>query len=302
VAFPDPHPWRSHLSPTERHYLHLTEEQLLTPPPAKGRLGAWSEKTLSQLIDRVPETAKQQLTQAVSGVLEQMRQGSTFLVSREAVYERLQRTTGPLGGSMDILLQPVRVLDDFCEDLVRTNTTGLTIEGAVAGVSGVVGLVADIPILYCSLFRIIQEIAIVYGFPIKPPQERFHVVQTLDLGHCLHNPQRTQVSLQTFAMQSMIHQGTTVEALEAQQLYLTRSSGPQTQALVRNLRLARQLALDLLERKLLQGLVIVGSAVGAAANYQLARDVGLAARHLYRRRFLMELAHRRQQDPRFPIE
>lgn len=292
----DPNPWRIYLSPVEQSYLHETEHRLLSPPPAKGKMGAWAERKLTSMTEKVPEGIKNQLTQAVSSALEQMRQSSTWLVSKEAVYQRLQRQTGPLRGSLDILRMPVGLLDEFCEELVRTNTTGLTIEGAVAGASGLIGLVADIPILYCCLFRIIQEISIVYGFPVKPPQERFHVVQALDLGHSLNGLQRTELALQTFAVQEMIGRGTSVEALEAQQAYLTRSSGPQTQALVRNLRLARQLALDLLERKLLQGLVIVGSAVGAAANYQLARDVGLAARHLYRRRFLMEVALRRQQE------
>jgi hypothetical protein len=292
----DPNPWRIYLSPDEHAYLQDSERQLLSPPPLKGKIAAWTEKKLTAVTDKVPEVIKNQLTQAVSSALEQMRQGSTWLVSKEAVYQRLERQTGPLRGSADILKLPVGLLDEFSSELVRTNTTGLTLEGAVAGASGLIGLIADIPILYCCLFRIIQEIAIVYGFPVKPPQERFHVVQTLDLGHSLNGAQRSELALQTFCIQEMIGQGTTVEALEAQQAYLTRSSGPQTQALVRNLRLARQLALDLLERKLLQGLVIVGSAVGAAANYQLARDVGLAARHLYRRRFLMEVALRRRHE------
>lgn len=290
----DPNPWRRFLSPEEQGYLRQTEEQLLTAPPARSRLGAWGEKKLNQLAEKVPEGAKNQLTQAVVSALEQMRQGSTWLVSREAVLQRLERETGPLRGSLDILRQPVGLLDQFCADLVQTNTTGLTIEGAVTGAAGVIGLVADIPILYCCLFRIIQEIAIVYGFPVKPPQERFHVIQVLDMGHSLGHAQRATLARQTFQMQEMIGQGTTVEALEVVQAYSLRTGGTQTQALVRNFRLARQLALDLLERKLLQGLFIVGPAVGAASNYQLARDVGQAARSLYLRRFLMELALRRQ--------
>ncbi|MBN9417434.1 MAG: EcsC family protein [Candidatus Eremiobacteraeota bacterium] len=285
--------WIRHLNPHEQSLLRETEQQLLTPPPPRGKLGAWGEKKLTQLAEKVPENLKTQLTNAVSNALEQMRQGSTWLVSRDAVIQRLERDLGPIRGSLDILRQPVHRLDAFCADLVQTNTTGLTLEGAVTGAAGVVGLIADIPILYCCLFRIIQEIAIVYGFPIKPPQERFHVIQVLDLGHSMGSAHRPDLSRQTFQMQEMIGQGTTVEALEAVQAFGMRSSGPQTQALVRNFRLARQLALDLLERKLLQGLVVIGSAIGAASNYQLARDVGLAARHTYRRRFLMEVALRR---------
>lgn len=214
-----------------------------------------------------------------------MRQGSTWLVSAEAVRQRLGR-----GRSL-----PER--DEFCADLIQTNTTGLTLEGAVAGAGGLMGLVADIPILYCCLFRIIQEVSIVYDIPVDRPQERFHVVQVLELGHSYGHRERPALTAQVFQLQDVIRRGAQLEELESLLSEGVRSSGPHTQAIVRNLRIARQLALDLLERKLLQGLFIIGSAIGAAANYQLARDVGLAARHLYRRRFLQNIALQRLQKP-----
>lgn len=287
----DPNPWRIYLSEWEHHQLRQTEGALQHPPAPRSPLGQWTENKLGQLSQKVPETLKNQLTQAVAQALEGMRLGSNWLVSRDALYQKWSRRLGPIRGSLDLMAVPLDSLDALADEMIQSTRTGLTIEGAAAGAAGLVGLVADIPILYCSLFKTIQEIALLYGFPVKPPQERFHIIQVLDLGHCLHSPQRVSLVLHTYRMQSMIGSGTTVEALEAQQSML--SSSTHTQALARNLRLARQLALDLLERKLLQGLVLVGSAIGAAANYQLARDVGTAARHLYRRRFLMELALRR---------
>lgn len=152
-------------------------------------------------------------------------------------------------------------------------------------------MAADIPILYFTLFKTIQDISLCYGFTVKPEQERFHILQVLDVGHNLNSAQRPAMVEQVCKLQGMIRAGAPVYVLE--KLQTVESTGAQTQALARNLRLARQLAFDLLERKLLQGLVLFGSAVGAAANYQLARDVGTAAYHIYRRRFLMELALRR---------
>ncbi|MFN8606924.1 MAG: EcsC family protein [Vulcanimicrobiota bacterium] len=281
----DPNPWRRFLRPDELRWLEDTEQTWLTAPPPRSKWGAWGEQKLNILVEKVPENVKTGLVDGVQAALEQMRQGSTWLVSPQAVRQRL-------GGRLSLAER-----DEFCADLIQTNTTGLTLEGAVAGSAGLVGLVADIPILYCCLFRIIQEISIVYDIPPDPPQERFHVVQVLELGHSFGNRERASLTAQIFQLQDVIRRGAGLEELEQLVAQGVRSSGPHAQAIVRNLRIARQLALDLLERKLLQGLFILGSAIGAAANYQLARDVGLAARHLYRRRFLQNIALQRLNKP-----
>ncbi len=285
--------WRHRLSAREQQLLEESEAAILLPPPERKGLARWTEQRLEQLGDKVPEVIRQQLTQAISSALETMQRGSNWLVSRDSVHERLRWRLGDFPGPAALLQVPCWVLDEVAQDYARRATTGLTIEGAAAGAAGLVGLAADIPILYCTLFKTIQEIALCYGFPVKPPQERYHLFQALDLGHSLHHRERGRIAEQGFLMQELIRQGTRVEVLEAVAAQSYRGSGTSTQALARNLRLARQLALDLLERKLLQGLVIVGSAIGAAANYTLARDVGNAAFHLYRRRFLMEVALRR---------
>ena len=291
-------PWRSYLHHWELVALEDTERKILLPPPVKSGMGAWAESKMTQISAKIPEGVRTQVTNAVSSALERMRDGSAWLVSRDNVYERIGRRAGPVRGSLDILNTPLHHLDAVAWDYASNAKTGLTLEGAAAGATGLVGLAADIPILYCTLFKTIQEIGLCYGFPVKPPQERVHILQALDLGHNLGNAQRPNIVGQIFRIQGMIRAGTTLEALEAFQAFHMSGGGTQTQALTRNLRLARQLALDLLERKLLQGLVVIGSAVGAAANYQLARDVGIAAFHLYRRRFLMEIALRRAAQER----
>jgi hypothetical protein len=286
-------PWRHRLLPWELPALEETERVLLVPPPARTGWAGWAEQKMTALTAKVPEGVRNQVTNAVQGALDRMQQGSGWLVSREYVYKKLSLRVGPVQGSLDLLEKPVQYLDEVAMEFVSRATTGLTIEGAAAGASGLIGLAADIPILYFTLFKTIQEVALCYGFPVKPPQERLHMLQTLDLGHNLNSRDRPQIVARIFQIQGLIRAGTTLERLELFVAAGQTAGGTETQALVRNLRLARQLAFDLIERKLFQSLVIVGSAVGAAANYQLMRDVGLAAYHLYRRRFLMEVALRR---------
>ena len=281
--------WRKYLSPEEDEALGETEHWLASFDAKRKNMMAWIERPLEAAFHRIPESLKDVITQSLANSLDKMREGSGWLVQRETVHDKLRSRVGPFQSSGDLLHFPVKALDRVAWEYVETARTGLTIEGAAAGTSGVVGLVADIPILYCVLFKLIQEVSFCYGYPVKPPQEKAHILKVLDVGHDVRGLQRVQGMIQLFQMQELIREGVSAEALEA----FEPRSGTHTQALVRNLRLARQLALDLIQRKLLQTLVLVGGIVGAASNYQLTNDVGLVAYHAYRRRFLFEIAMRR---------
>jgi hypothetical protein len=280
--------WRQSLNPEELAWLHECEA-FFDHAPSRAGLGVWLEKKLHKLVAHLPESLVSQVTGAVQSALDHLLNGSSWLVDPKAFEDKLVRRMGRSSRELGI-----SDLELVAAELISDTTTGLTIEGAAAGAAGLLGLVADIPILYCSLFKTIQELALLYGFPAHTKQERYHILACLDLGHSLHSAGRSALVYQALEFQSLIAQGADWELLEAKSA--GRSSGTQTHALTRNLRLARQLALDLLERKLLQGLVVVGSAIGAASNYQLAKDVGQASRNLYRYRLLKEVGQRRAQE------
>jgi len=281
--------WTQFLSAQEREWLSESSSLLESAPPPKGGVWAWGQSKVEAGLAKVPESVTQQVTQAVSKALETMQHGSTWLVSEEEVSSQLSSHLGYCAQTSFKI--PLPALDCFAEERCNWFSTGLTIEGVAAGAAGLVGLAADIPILYASLFKMIQEISWVYGFSPQSPAEKLHLFNVLDLGHCWNSPHRVEVAHSTFQLQSQIRKGVPVEELAAWQV--SPSTGAQTQALFRNMRLARELALALLERKLFQGFVVIGSAIGGFSNYHLSREAGLATRHVYRRRHLFEKALRR---------
>lgn len=284
--------WFDYLWPEELAVLAEVENWAEEAAATRQGLLARFGQALETAYGKVPALVRDTLTTAISQALQTFSDGSTWLVKRESVMRQLEAHLGPLNGPADLLRQPVRRLDEVALAYLNQAKTGVTIEGAAAGVSGLVGLAADIPFLYCMLFKMIQEIALCYGFPIKPPQERVHIMKVLDVGHDLGGRNRSHGMEALLTMERMIREGVPVEALD----FVEPQVGTHTQALVRQLRLARQLAFDLIQRKLMQTIVVVGGIIGAASNHRLATDVGMTAYHAYRRRFVMELGLRRYRD------
>ncbi len=293
-----PETWFDHLRPDELSVLAEVERWVEEASLEKKGLAARFGRALEAAYGKVPNAVREALAQAINQALHTFSDGSSWLVKRETVMVSLEAQLGPLRGPADLLNVPVRRLDEIALHYLHQTKTGVTIEGAAAGVSGLIGLAADIPFLYCMLFKMIQEIALVYSFPIKPPQERVHIMKVLDTGHDLSGRNRSGGMEALLQMERLIRAGAPVEALD-----LTETqAGTHTQAFVRQLRLARQLAFDLIERKLMQTIVVVGGIIGAASNHRLSQDVGMTAFHTYRRRFVMEVGLRRLHDlpPRQP--
>jgi hypothetical protein len=298
--------WRELLGGEEQQLLSTIEQEVfLDVPPASGWMG-WGQKKLENLADKVPNSVQQALTTAVSSALETIQHGSDWLIAPDQVTSRISRRVGKVRYLSDCFHLPRTQLDGLAAESTKATLTGLTLEGGAAGLAGLVGLAADIPILYGALFRLIQEVSMIYGFPTTGPNEKLHMRTVLELGHHMQHPQRSQIVERLVQLQSRLR----MDYLESQSNAETGGqsarpiqnpgealSSPSTavnqQAMLRNLRLARELAMELLERKLFQGFVVVGSLIGASSNYKLAKDVGQAAQRVYQRRHLMELALRR---------
>ncbi len=298
----DHNAWRELLGPEEQQLLRSIEAELFLPvTPSTGLLG-WGQKKLENLVEKIPQAVQQTLTSAVSAALETFQNGSDWLIAPEQVTARISRRVGSVRYLSDSFHLPRTQIDALVAESMQSTLTGLTLEGGAAGLAGIVGLAADIPILYGALFRLIQEISMLYGFPTNGPNEKLHMRTVLELGHHMQHPQRSQIVERLIQMQSRLRMEYQSDPTALPQspkpisnpAELVGSNPTVTQqAMMRNLRLARELAMELLERKLFQGFAVVGSLIGASSNYKLAKDVGRAAQRIYQRRHLMEVALRR---------
>lgn len=275
--------WVGLLTDDERRALREIEDWVHKPPGAVGRTMAMLGKPLDFAYQRLPSALKEGMSEKVVGVLSAVRENSRRSFDQQELLDRLSAAVGrDITHPEQLFDHDFRPLDRIAKDILKKHRRAALLEGGAAGAAGLPGLVLDVPALYWLIFRTVQQIAICYGFEVSKEPEIAHIFKVVDVGHHLESDKKRRGMLELESLQSLIRQGVTLQDLERTFL----AKGLQA--------LARQLTASLAKRKLAQSVAVVGALVGASVNRQLVADVGLTAVYAYRRRFLREIAYRRE--------
>lgn len=140
-------------------------------------------------------------------------------------------------------------------------------EGGITGAGGFLMSLADFPILIGIKFKLLFEIASLYGFDVKDYKERLYILHVFQLAFSSKKHQK-HVYMNMLNWDEKLHQlpdkADNFDWRTFQQEYRDY--------------------IDL--AKLAQLLPVVGAAVGAVANYQLIKKLGKTAMQAYRLRLL----------------
>lgn len=281
--------WVAQLSADEQHALAQSEDFFQRPD---GRL----RKVLSRVsrpIDAALKATPQRFQDAVGAALHSVI--STVATGAEAGdYQRqlVDTICARCGQELDpwerIFSVDHTVLAGLAHEHIASAKGLATVQGGLTGLGGAPGLLADIPTLYYLLFRTVHQVAVCFGHPAHSDSERRYLLQVVNAGHHLEWRERRLALLELDAVQAGNDRQASSEDL--QRTLLAKSVQ----------QLSKKLTSTLVTRKAMQTVALVGGAVGAAINRQLVEDVGLAAFHAYRRRFLFRVAEMREEESGAP--
>lgn len=152
-------------------------------------------------------------------------------------------------------------------------------QGGLAGTGGRLLLSTDIPAMAVINLRVVQLIAMTYGFEVNTPYE---MMTSLKVFHTATLPPRIKKEGWTSLMDEL-------EGLDEHYFYegneeiidITWLEQPVQQLL-------KALVIILFRKKAVQGIPLVSMAIGAGANYQLTRKVTDLAHKYYQLRYLKE--------------
>jgi uncharacterized protein (DUF697 family) len=156
-------------------------------------------------------------------------------------------------------------LDPAARALIRPNTIAAAVEGGGAGLGGIALMAADIPALFAINLRLIQQIAASYGFDLRSPEYQSLIIAVLNVAACGTAAARHQ------ALREMSVAGS---AFASGARYLGHVSGSYA---AQNRNLPREIAKQILGRKLGQLVPLAGAAVGAGVNYWFTSQTAEAA-------------------------
>lgn len=152
-------------------------------------------------------------------------------------------------------------------------------QGGLSGTGGTLLLGTDIPAIAVINIRVVQLIAMTYGYEVNNP---FEMMTSLKVFHSATLPSR----LQGKGWKQLL-----IELRETDEYYFYNGKDELTNItwLEQPLKqLLKALTIVLFRRKTLQGIPVVSMAIGAGMNYQLTRKVTDFAHKYYQLRYLLE--------------
>jgi hypothetical protein len=153
------------------------------------------------------------------------------------------------------------------------------VQGGASGSGGFLLLGSDLPAIAVINVRVVQLIAMSYGYEVNTPFEMMMALKVFNAGMM---PTR----LQGAAWETLIY-----ETKHTEDYYFYEGSEELT-----NLawleqpfkQLLKAIAISFFRKKLIQGVPLLSMAIGAGANYQLTRKVSGFAQRYYQYRYLLD--------------
>ncbi|MDF2662490.1 MAG: hypothetical protein K0Q94_5281 [Paenibacillus sp.] len=142
------------------------------------------------LLDKLtPKGIRNKIGQAIDELGSYLQTGGRYLVSQKSVLDTLGRTAreagwqgeGP-GNVQQAGLLPLAVMDSAAAGLTDSRKKLAAVQGATTGFGGLFTLAVDIPALLGLSLKVLQEMALCYGFDPDDPRERVFIVKCLQFS------------------------------------------------------------------------------------------------------------------------
>ena len=233
------------------------------------------------LLDKLtPKFIQDKIGLAIDELGNYIQTGGQYLVKEENVLKKfVPQDTSTDEIRLDMLEQiPISKMDEIAEELRNSRTKIATVQGATTGIGGIFTLAVDIPVLLGLSLKVLQEIAICYGYDPKEKSERIFIVKCLQ-----------------FSSSDIVGKKAILEDLSS------FNQGNQNNQMISQLQGWREVVTTYRDsfgwKKLFQMIPIAGMIFGAFINRSSIGDVAEAGKMLYRKRRILERLHQLESVP-----
>lgn len=239
------------------------------------------EKYLERSFSLLPETVQRQFFSIIDTWLFHLHsiiQGSQFQIDAK---ERIKQSGRAFQKEIDQLSDMQKLTIDqlqyIAEQQIARHRFYSLAQGGLAGTGGSLLLGSDIPAMAVINLRVVQLIAMTYGFEINTPYE---MMTSLKVFHTGTLPPRMQKEGWSLLMEELtVDQHHYFYKGKEEMTDITWIEQPFQQLL-------KAMVITLFRKRTIQGIPLVSMAIGAGANYQLTRKVTDLAHKYYQFRYL----------------
>jgi uncharacterized protein (DUF697 family) len=207
---------------------------------------------------------------AISGFLGLLNDASRWTFDKDDFLPRAKGLEIEVEEIDDLRDQPLAELDKLARSWFSENTLLAAIEGGGTGLGGAVFIAADIPLLFAINLRLIQQIGASYGFPLDNPSYTPVVLSIFNVASSGSREGKNE-ALREISVAAA--------ALAGDLNYRGRVSGTYRD---QTKHLPREIAKNILGRKVAQAIPVAGAAIGAGINYWFTAETAETAYMLFR--------------------
>ncbi|WP_458464528.1 EcsC family protein [Paenibacillus sp.] len=242
------------------------------------------------MLDKVmPKALKQKIGDSLNDVGQYVQNGGKFLVQKKKVAKLLQEEAEKSGYAMmdttyrleqdaeaegtakihSVENLPLKVLDQVADNITESRTKFAAAQGAATGFGGIVTIAADIPMVMGLSLKVLQEMALCYGYDPDEPLERIFIVKCLQFS-----------SADIVGKKAIIEELADYDNPDKQVEVISQMQG------------WREVFNSYSEsfgwKKLFQLIPIAGMVFGSVSNKNTIRDVAEAGKMLYKKRLILQ--------------
>lgn len=235
----------------------------------------WAMKPVDWAVERVvPHEIVDQASDGIEQFLGALNDASEWTYEAADTLEAARRQGLEVERVEDLRDQPLEKLDPLARGHFTQNAVLAAVEGGGTGLGGLFLIAADIPLLFTINLRLIQQIGGSFGFPMRGPSHRPLVLAIFNVA-ASGGREAKHIALREMSVAAA--------AFANDLSYKGRVSGTFQE---QNRHLPREIAKNILGRKLGQAIPIAGAAVGAGVNYWFTIETARAAFMLFRALYL----------------
>ncbi len=235
----------------------------------------WVMRPVDWAVEQVvPAQLVDQMSEAIGAFLSRLNDTTKWAVDLSGIQSEAKRKGLEHEKIEDLRGAPLETLDELAKGLFTQNTVLAALSGGGTGLGGAVLIVADIPLLFAINLHLIQRIGAAYGFPMTGPEHGPIILSIYNAAAANSREARSGAKHEIgIAAASYAGGGT----------YQGRLRGVFSD---QSRHIPRELAKNLVGRKLLQTIPLAGAAVGAGVNYWFTRETAQTSFMLFRTLYL----------------
>ena len=239
----------------------------------------WLELTFSLLPDYTKETLFSKLDQWLFH-LHGLVQSSQFQMdARERILVTARVFNEDILTITDLKQLTIDQLDYIANQQMVKHRLYSFAQGGVSGSGGIVLLGGDLPAMAVINIRIVQLVAMTYGYEVNTPVE---MMLALKVFHAGMMPKR----LQGVAWGNLVEE---MKTKEDDYFYVGNEELTNKSWLEQPLKqVLKSVAITMFRNKRFQGIPLISMAIGAGSNYGITRNISEFAQNFYQYRYLYE--------------